>query len=718
MGAPGVVGVADVLALVEPDRAALPTLGAAGELLAVTVRRRADAPPPFADRSALPMSGLPAEAALGQRIRVWRVRDGTWFDPFKAWSVSWGARWSPDGRLLAGFVHRDSTGPQVAVWDSATGELRVLEVPAAPFFTFERPTWVLGGTALVVETRSTPRAGAPGPDAAAIPVRILRSPDTDVAREDPLDSSDLTRIELDGTSTVLVRSWTVRAWRVSPDGDRVGCLQLSRLATEEHQAYFDLSVVDVRTGTVVTLARSIPQSYGLGWSWSPDGTQLAYLAITAHRADELWLVAADGLSAPRVITDGGGAWLARDASDGDYQAPRWLDAETVVWHREGLGFVTVALATGETTVTATPESAAEQWLTDVDDPTPPLAVDGMFYSIRSTDAGFAVDRITPRRGRRATVADVVGAASASLLQVGGWLGGGAFIARSAQQPGEIWLVEGETARRLAELNPGRAGVHTAQRMSWTEDGQQVAAGLLLPSGLRPEAGWPLFINVYGGSHSSTLIDDYDPTNGLVHASLLTSRGWAVMFPDLPMSDRSPMHQFAPMLSAALNRLPEGLVDPTRITIGGNSYGSYTTLSLLVTMPATFTAAVISAPLVNPLASYAALRDDGAALDGLWEKGQGRLGSPPWVNPQTWVENSPFLRLDRVRAPLLIGVGTRGLPGEVAQAEQLFGGLRRLDRTAELRRYEGEGHAPVTWSPAAYTDFAQRLLEWIGIPTTA
>lgn len=84
-----------------------------------------------------------------------------------------------------------------------------------------------------------------------------------------------------------------------------------------------------------------------------------------------------------------------------------------------------------------------------------------------------------------------------------------------------------------------------------------------------------------------------------------------------------------------------------------------------------------------------------------------------MNPQTWVENTPFLFLDRVRAPLLIGVGTRGHPGELAQAEQLFGGLRRLGRTVELRRYDGEVHAPTAWSPAAYTDFAGRLLEWIG-----
>jgi hypothetical protein len=63
------------------------------------------------------------------------------------------ARWSPDGQLLAAFVHRGHQAPSVAVWNSADGEVRNLDVSGAPFFTFERPQWVLGGAGLVAETR-------------------------------------------------------------------------------------------------------------------------------------------------------------------------------------------------------------------------------------------------------------------------------------------------------------------------------------------------------------------------------------------------------------------------------------------------------------------------------------------------------------------------------------------------------------------------------------
>ena len=705
--------------MVEPDRAALPTLGADGTYVAMSVRVRKDSRPRHASGFLPTPEGLPVQAALGQRVRVWRVSDGTWLDPFAAWTTSWGARWSPDGQLLAAFVHGGHQAPSVAVWNSADGEVRNLDVSGAPFFTFERPQWVLGGAGLVVETRpeaidsTTVEQDEPEPL-----VSVLRSHDDQPPTAVKMDSADLTLIELSGKRRLLAWDWTVRSWRPSPEGDRIGCLRLTHMATDEDQIYFDLEVIHLHTGEIVTPARRICQSYGIGWSWSPDGAQIAYLVTGRDQTDELWVAYADGTTPPRRLTDGDGRWPPRGSSDvrGDYQAPRWLDQDTVIWHREGFGFVTVSLDTPDVIVTLTPEGQHEQWLHDVDDHTLPLSANGSFRSIRESAGEFHLDQIKPRTGERITVARHSGSVSTSQLHVGGWPNGGAFMVRSTSQPGEMWLAEHDKARHLAALNPGLSPVHTARRINWTRRGERLAAGILVPHGPTPETGWPLVVNVYGGSRASTLVDDYDPDNGILHASLLTSRGWAVMFPDLPISDHDPMRQFAPLLRSALDNLPHNLVDPSRIAIIGNSYGSYTALSLLVTMPGTFSAAAVSAPLANPIASYAALRSDGAALDGFWERAQGRMSDPPWVNPQTWVDNSPFLHLDHIDSPLLIAVGTHGIPGEQAQAEQLFAGLRRLNRTTELRHYNGEGHSPSTWSPAAYTDFAQRLLTWIGAST--
>ena len=646
------LSVADVLAVVRPDRAALPSLGAGGSLLAATMRLRVDSDPRHARGAASSGDGPPGEASHGERVRVWRVRDGSWFDPFEDWTTSWGATWSPDGRSLAAFVHGGHPAAGVAVWDSVDDVVRVLDCQPSPLFTFERPQWTPAGDTLIIETRSaTASASAAGGAEdvdAGWSVNVLSSPDERPPAADPvadpLDSSDLTIIALSGERRVLARDWTVRAWRMSPDGDRVGCLRLTRIATAEHQGYFDLCVIDLHTGAVVTLARDIPQDHGVGWSWSPDGAQVAYLAAGARRADELWVVEADGRTAARRLTDGEGRWGPRGAGDerGGYQAPRWLDHDAVVWHREGFGFVTIMVSTVELTVTTTPDGSREQWLGDFDSAGLPSDEDGSFLSVCTGAGGFSVDRINPRTGHRTAGAVITGrgAVLTSQLHVGGWTSGGSFLVHSAQHPGEVWIVESGQARRLAQLNPGLEPTHTARRVTWSEDHRQLAMGLLIPLWPAPDAGWPLVIGVYGGSHRSSMVDEHDPTD-VIHASLLTSRGWAVMFPDLPMTAHEPMGQFAPLVQSALHNLPPGLIDATRIAVIGHSYGSYTALSLLVTMPDTFCAAAISAPLANPLGSYGALKDDGVAYDGFWEVGQGRMGHPPWTNPQTWVDNSPF-----------------------------------------------------------------------------
>jgi dipeptidyl aminopeptidase/acylaminoacyl peptidase len=650
---------------------------------------------------------------------VWHTADGSWFEPFADWTTSWGAQWSPDGTVLAAFVHRDGGAPTLAIWHVGDQTIRDLKITVGTHFTFERPQWVFDGTALIAETRCSEGAaeGRTVAHGASRPasVQVLRSDDDleDSRAVPALDASDLTLIGLDGIRRVLVEGWTVRSWRVAPDGRRVGCLRVSRLDTARHELRFDLEIIDLHSAQVTTVAREITQQFGLGWSWSPDGSSIAFLVSGQHSSDELWVVAGDGTGRHRLVDGASGRFAASGAGDSHYQAPRWLDDQTVVWHREGEGFLSVPLGSDSPALVRTPDGDTEQWLIDPDGSAPVVDSSGAFYSVRSAAGEVALDRINPAQGTRQTVARYPGSISPSQLHVGGWPGSGAFLMRTVDQPGELWIADPGGARPVAALNPDLTPVHTACRVNWGYGESALAAGVLVPNGSPPESGWPVVISVYGGNRSSQLVDAYEPENGIIHPSLLTSRGWAVVYPDLPLTDTDPMRQFAPLIRAALDHVSDVVpIDRRRIALVGNSYGSYTVLSLLVTMSQTFCAVAVSAPLINPLASYGALSADGRSFEGLWENGQGRMGCPPWEAPQTWLANTPYLYLDRVDAPVLIGVGGPGLPGEEAQAQQLFAGLRRLGREAELRHYPGEGHAPASWGPEAYSDFAARIVDWI------
>jgi dipeptidyl aminopeptidase/acylaminoacyl peptidase len=48
---------------------------------------------------------------------------------------------------------------------------------------------------------------------------------------------------------------------------------------------------------------------------------------------------------------------------------------------------------------------------------------------------------------------------------------------------------------------------------------------------------------------------------------------------------------------------------------------------------------------------------------------------------------------------------------VAQADELFVGLRRLGKEAVYARYEGEGHWQGTWGHANAVDYWDRVLAW-------
>ena len=87
------------------------------------------------------------------------------------------------------------------------------------------------------------------------------------------------------------------AW--SPDGSEIAYL-------EEHEVASDLWIGPVADGLSAGPARRVETGgFSLMWPrWSPDGAAIAYIAATGDSWD-IWIVAADGNSKPRQVTEGG-----------------------------------------------------------------------------------------------------------------------------------------------------------------------------------------------------------------------------------------------------------------------------------------------------------------------------------------------------------------------------------------------------------------------------
>jgi len=155
----------------------------------------------------------------------------------------------------------------------------------------------------------------------------------------------------------------------------------------------------------------------------------------------------------------------------------------------------------------------------------------------------------------------------------------------------------------------------------------------------------------------------------------------------------------PAIDAAVHL---GLADPERLAVMGQSNGGFTTLALLV-QTQRFKAAVMNAGFGDLAGLF-------GMTDGVWHpwllQQGGAMGVPPWEDPLRYVQNSPFYYLDRVTTPLIIQAG-----GEDRfihpLSEQVFTGLKYLDKEVTYLRYENDGH--VLMRSASRIDYWNRVL---------
>ncbi|MCI0722334.1 MAG: prolyl oligopeptidase family serine peptidase, partial [Acidobacteria bacterium] len=142
-----------------------------------------------------------------------------------------------------------------------------------------------------------------------------------------------------------------------------------------------------------------------------------------------------------------------------------------------------------------------------------------------------------------------------------------------------------------------------------------------------------------------------------------------------------------------------------------SYGGYSVFSLIV-QTKRFKAAMAANGSGDLMASYGQMNKDGSAFgQSVAETGQALMGGTPWQFRERYIENSPVFYLDRVETPLLIVHGAEDPTVASFLSDEVFVALRRLGKTVEYAKYEGEGHSPLDWSYPNQLDFCNRVIEW-------
>jgi dipeptidyl aminopeptidase/acylaminoacyl peptidase len=292
-----------------------------------------------------------------------------------------------------------------------------------------------------------------------------------------------------------------------------------------------------------------------------------------------------------------------------------------------------------------------------------------------------------------------------------------LVRQSATEPADVWLqpVNGGPARRLTQLNPGHPFDGFGKSVVLTypgANGMELRAALKLPADYTPGHRLPLIVDTYVVSGWSFVANQFAYGGGPNNPLLLTSRGYAVLSPDVPVeSGKTGGDGIAAAVLAGVDAaIRAGYADPDRLGIMGHSYGGYAVYSAIVRTPR-FRAAVVKSGFADWIPNYLSMSPNGSSAWGISNaEGPRGPGGTLWERRQQYIEDSPLFFFDRIETPVLIVHGT-GDSHPDTDAKMAFVALRRLGKDAALALYDGEGHVQREYSIPNQEDYFQRELGW-------
>jgi dipeptidyl aminopeptidase/acylaminoacyl peptidase len=243
--------------------------------------------------------------------------------------------------------------------------------------------------------------------------------------------------------------------------------------------------------------------------------------------------------------------------------------------------------------------------------------------------------------------------------------------------------------------PQLAGVHGELVKYHRADGVQLSAKLYLPPGydITRDGPLPMLFWVYpqefkDKEFAGQITKSENTFSRPSRASVLfmLTQGYAILSgPTLPIigeGDVEPNDTYVEQLIAGAQAavdyvVKRGIADPNRISIGGHSYGAFTTVNLL---------------------AHTDLFRIGIAKSGAYNRTLTPFGFQGeqrhfWEAQQTYIHMSPFTHAAKVKAPLLLIHGEKDTnPGTYPlQTERLYEALKGLGATVRLVMLPLEDH---------------------------
>ena len=461
-------------------------------------------------------------------------------------------------------------------------------------------------------------------------------------------------------ATRLTSGATVQGFAWAPDGARLAVAMSPRNLVDDSYMFTRLFVVDP-SGPATTKLVDNPGKLG-AFSWSPDGTRLAYLAA-ADRNDPHHGMA-------YVVAPGSDPVALGDGLRGEVLQLEWASDDAL----------TALVDVGVRTYLATAKP-----------------VRGGLSLASATKLPFAAGEI-------ASIGD-----GSSF----------AFAGSTAAHPPEVFVVARSGApRRLTHSNVDLAQVPLGEQQVvrvTARDGLEFEGVRILPVGYQEGARYPMVIVAHGGPeahYQDGWLSRYSEPGQVLagmgyvvwYPNYRSSTGYGVEFAKADHGD--PMGaEFRDHLDAIDRFVDAGLVDRTRVGVIGGSYGGYTAAWAATFGTEHFAAAVSFVPFVD-------LRTKWYTTDipnEFWlVHYQERW---PHEQPGFLADRSPLSYAARCATPLLICGGDSDPRVHPSQPFMLYRAVKTsTDTPCRYVRYPGEGHG--NRNNVYRYDYLLRSVRWL------
>ena len=293
----------------------------------------------------------------------------------------------------------------------------------------------------------------------------------------------------------------------------------------------------------------------------------------------------------------------------------------------------------------------------------------------------------------------------------------AMIKQNVKTPPEIYIspVRSFKPQRLTSIytNLQNFKIASTEMISWkSTDGKYVIEGLLTkPLGFSSNKTYPFLVIAHGGppsvfSNTFVLSRLTYPVQLfaqegflILHPNVRGSGGYGEKFRKANVSDWGG-GDFEDLMAGVDYCITQGWADPDRLGIMGWSYGGYLT-SITISKTQRFKAASVGAGITNP-ASYYGTCDIPDFVEAYFE-------APPWKKPELYLERSAVFNAHRIVTPTLIQHGDRDDRVPISQSQELYVALKKVGVLTEFVIYPREWH--ILKDPKHQRDALIRNLRW-------